>query len=190
MNPIEHLEKRLRRLEDVDAIRGLKARYLACCDLKDPQGMRACFAPGPVRIDYGRIGVFEDRDQLMAIFEQLGCHPHIVEMHHGVNPQIEVRDETHARGTWGLHYQMIDTSARVITQLGAHYEDEYRKIDGHWTISVTRCVVTSTLVASYDDTAPGLRFAGVQARAALSAPAVPEAKAESPHRARSTCIDQ
>lgn len=166
MAPIDQLETRLRKLEDVEAIRRLKARYLACCDLKDPQGMRDCFASGLVRIDYGEIGVFENRDQLAVIFEQLGCHPHIVEMHHGVNPQIDVLDETQARGTWGLHYQMINTCSCVITQLGAHYEDEYRKIDGHWKISATRCVVTSTLVASYEVTVPGVRFAGVQASGA------------------------
>lgn len=160
MTPTDQLETRLRKLEDAEAIRSLKARYLACCDLKDPQGMRDCFAPGPVCIDYGRIGVFDDRDQLVAIFEQLGCHPHIVEMHHGVNPQIDVLDDMHARGTWGLHYQMIDTRERVITQLGAYYEDEYRKIDGNWKIAATRCVVTSTLVAGYADAVPGVRFAG------------------------------
>lgn len=172
MTSIDQLETRLRTLEDVEAIRQLKARYLACCDLKDPQSMRDCFAPGPVLIDYGRIGVFEDRDQLVAIFQQLGCHPHVVEMHHGVNPQIDVLDDTHARGTWGLHYQMIDTQSRAITQLGAHYDDEYRKINGHWKISATRCVVTSTLIASYEQTEPGVRFAGVQASATeMGAPA-------------------
>ncbi|MDD2056468.1 nuclear transport factor 2 family protein [Pseudomonas sp. GD03860] len=162
MTPTDQLETRLRMLEDAEAIRRLKARYLACCDLKDAQGMRDCFAPGPVRIDYGRIGEFEDRDQLVAIFQALGCHPHVVEMHHGVNPQIDVLDHTQARGTWGLHYQRIDTRSRVITQLGAYYEDEYRKVDGQWKISATRCVVTSTLEASYADTAPGVRFAGIQ----------------------------
>lgn len=162
MSPIEAVEARLRALEDADAIRSLKARYFACCDMKDPQGMRACFAAGPVRIDYGAIGVFEDRDSLVAIFERLGCHPHIVEMHHGVNPQIEVLDSVHARGTWGLHYQMLDTRERAFTQLGAYYEDEYRKVDGEWKIAATRCVVTSTLVGSYADAAPGVRFAGRQ----------------------------
>jgi hypothetical protein len=157
---IDQLEARLRKLEDADAIRSLKARYFACCDRKDPQGMRDCFAAGPVHIDYGRIGVFEDRDQLVAIFEQLGCHPHVVEMHHGVNPQIDVLDEAHARGTWGLHYQMLDTRDQAFTQLGAEYEDEYRKIDGQWKIAATRCIVTSTLIGSYAPAAPGVRFAG------------------------------
>jgi hypothetical protein len=159
---LEQLETRLRRLEDADAIRRLKARYFHCCDHKDPQGMRECFAPGAVRIDYGRIGVFEHRDQLVDVFERLGCHSHTVEMHHGVNPDIVVLDDLNARGTWGLHYQMIDTNARTITQLGAYYDDAYRKIDGAWKIAATRCVVTSTLVARYAGDAPGVLFAGTQ----------------------------
>ena len=49
MTLIESLEARVRRLEDADAIRRLKARYFTCCDRKDPEGMRDCFAPGPCR---------------------------------------------------------------------------------------------------------------------------------------------
>jgi hypothetical protein len=165
MNHVESLEIRLSRLEDAEAIRSLKAHYFACCDKKDPEGMRDCFVPGTVHIDYGRIGVFDNRDQLVAIFSQLGCHPHIVEMHHGVNPEITVLDAQHARGTWGLHYQMINTQDRTITQLGAYYDDEYRKVDGLWKITSTRCVVTSTLVVSYEGAA-GVLFAGIQPPAA------------------------
>lgn len=160
------LETRVRVLEDLDAIRALKARYFFCCDQKDPQGMRACFAPGLVSIDYGVIGVFTDRDQLVDVFTRLGCHDHIIEMHHGVNPQIEVIDATHARGTWGLYYQQINTQERKTTQLGACYEDEYRKIDGVWTISKTRCVVTSTLVSALTDESAGIASASRAAPAA------------------------
>jgi hypothetical protein len=168
MNHVESLEARLGRLEDADAIRSLKARYFASCDMKDTEGMRDCFVSGAVRIDYGRIGVFDHRDQLVEIFSQLGCHPHIVEMHHGVNPDITVLDEQNARGKWGLHYQMINTQDKTITQLGAYYDDEYRKVDGIWKISATRCVVTSTLVVNYDG-APGVLFAGNQPPVAESA---------------------
>jgi SnoaL-like domain len=160
MTSYESLETRLRRLEDAEAIRSPKARYLTCCDRKDPEGMRACFAPGAVHIDYGPIGVFEHRDALVDVFVRLGCHPHIVEIHHGVNPDVVVLDDAHARGTRGLHYQMIDTNAQTITLLGAYYDDAYRKVDGEWKIGATRCVVTSTLTVRYAADAPGVLFAG------------------------------
>ncbi len=144
--PNTDLEARLQALEDSEAIRSLKARYLACCDAKDPAGMRACFADGPVAIDYGVVGRFEQADALVEVFTQLGCHPHMVEMHHGVNPRISLRGDGHAEARWGLHYQLINTRDQTLTQLGAYYEDEYRKTAAGWKISATRCVVTSTLV--------------------------------------------
>ncbi|MFL9997012.1 SnoaL-like domain-containing protein [Burkholderia sp. GAS332] len=170
MTAMDQLEARLRRLEDTEAIRSLKARYFFCCDRKDPQGVRDCFAPGKVLIDYGRIGVFSDRDQLVDVFERLGCHDHIVEMHHGANPQIALVDDTTARGTWGLFYYLINTRDRVVTQLGAYYEDEYRKLDGVWKIAATRCVVTSTLAMDLADGMAKILFAGRSAPALVDDP--------------------
>ncbi len=147
------IEARLNRLEDIEAIRLLKARYFAACDAKDPAAMRACFADGEVAIDYGVVGCFDRADALVAIYTQIACHPHMVEMHHGVNPQIELLTTDRARGHWGLHYQLINTNDKTLTQLGAHYDDEYRKDAGYWKIVATKCVVTSTLVLQVGDDA-------------------------------------
>ena len=142
----DDLARRLQRLEDLDAIRALKSRYLACCDAKDPVGMRACFMDGPVHIDFGVIGTFDRADALVEVFKAIGCHDYMVEMHHGVNPQITLLAPHHASGRWGLHYQLINTRDNTLTQLGAYYEDEYRRAPAGWRISSTRCVVTSMLV--------------------------------------------
>jgi hypothetical protein len=141
------LAARLRALEDLEAIRRLKARYFLACDRKDPAAMRDCFCSGEVLIDYGPVGTFGRREQLVEVFERLACHAHIVEMHHGANPCIEIVDAQRARGTWALHYQQIDTQAQRLTQLGGLYDDAYRKDDdGAWRIERTRFVVGSTLV--------------------------------------------
>lgn len=150
---VASLQARLERLEDLDAIRELKARYFAACDGKDPAGMRACFCDGEVAIDYGVIGCFDRADALVAVFTQMACHPHMVEMHHGVNPRIEITGADTARGEWGLHYQLINTRESTLTQLGARYEDEYRRTAQGWKIRATRCVVDSTLVLALGDTA-------------------------------------
>lgn len=140
-------QQQLQSVLDREAIRDLKAAYFAACDAKDPVAMRACFADGPVAIDYGAIGRFERADDLVAVFVRLGCHPHMREMHHGVNPRIALDDADHAHGHWALHYQLIDTQARRLTQLGGYYDDAYRRgADGRWKIAATRSVVTSTLV--------------------------------------------
>ncbi len=154
------LTERLRALEDIEAIRRLKARYFHCCDRKDPEGMRDCFVPGQARIDYGPLGVFDHRDQLVELFERLGCHDHIVEMHHGSNPQIEIVDERSARGVWSLYFQRIDTRAHTLTQLGGWYEDVYVKDDSRWRIAQTRCVIDSNLVLSLADAVARVLGAG------------------------------
>ena len=40
------LEQRLARLEAIEDIGQLKARYLHACDRKDPDAVRACFVTG------------------------------------------------------------------------------------------------------------------------------------------------
>ncbi len=154
------LEQRLQKLEDAEAIRALKARYLFCCDRKDPKGMRACFADTNVHIDYGVVGTFDNADALVKIYTQIACHDHMVEMHHGSNPQIEVQSATQARGTWSLHYFLINTQTKGLTQLAGYYEDEYRKEGGSWKISRTRFVATSTLAMDYTDNVAKALFAG------------------------------
>lgn len=154
------LASRVQRLEDLEAIRALKARYFACCDRKDPAGMRACFADGPVHIDYGAVGTFDRADALVKVYTEIACHDHMVEMHHGMNAQIEWVDAATARGTWSLHYFLINTQTQGLTQLAGWYEDEYRKVDGAWRISRTKFSVSSTLAV--DITAGALKtlFAG------------------------------
>ncbi|MEQ1439050.1 nuclear transport factor 2 family protein [Fontimonas sp. SYSU GA230001] len=156
----DDLARRVQVLEDIEAIRSLKARYLFCCDRKDPAGMRACFADGPVDIDYGVVGRFTTADALVELFRKVGCHDHMVELHHGANPQIEIPDAARARGTWSLHYFLINTQERTLTQLAGYYEDEYVKAGAQWKIAKTRFVATSTLVLDISGEAAKALFAG------------------------------
>jgi len=154
------LTSRIQALEDIEAIKRLKHDYFYFCDTKQPDKVRDCFVEGPVHIDYGRIGVFTQLDALVAVFTEMACHEHMVEMHHAQNPRIDLLDETSAKGVWGLYYHLIDTNSRSVTQLGAYYEDEYRKVDGRWLISSTVCKVNSTHVSDLSDHVARVVFAG------------------------------
>lgn len=156
------LEERIARLEAIEAIRELKAQYLACCDAKDPDGMRACFADGEVNIDYGAVGSFDNADDLKAVYTKMACHPYMVEMHHGSNPRIHVTDSDHATGQWSMTYQLINTEMNTLTQLGGEYEDEYQLGNDGWKITSTRFTVTSTLVVELGESGMKQLFAGRQ----------------------------
>lgn len=154
------VEQRLARLEAIEAIQRLKHDYFFFCDQKRPEQVRDCFVDGPCHIDYGRIGVFTHRDQLIAVFTELACHAHMVEMHHAQNPRIEVLSDTEARAVWSLYYSLIDTRQQQLTQLGGYYEDEYRCVDGQWKIYATVFNATSTLSCALSEGVARVLFAG------------------------------
>lgn len=142
---------RLQRLEDIEAIRQLKARYLHACDRKDVATLRDCFAAGAVSIDYGAIGCFQDRESFVQIFEAMACHSHIIDIHHGHNGQIHWHSSAQASATFDLYFCQINQQTSVMTQLGGYYNDEFRKIDGDWKLVSTQFVVTSTIVNQVED---------------------------------------
>jgi hypothetical protein len=164
------VEERLSRLEAIEDIRQLKARYFHACDHKRPDVVRECFRAGPIDLRYGRIGNFSDREQMLAVFTELACQPHIVEMHHGQNPRIEVHDADHASGIWGLYYYLIDTRRRTVTQLAGFYDDGYTRCDGQWRITRSYYEVTSTQIFDLSDGLARVIFAGAAAPVELDDP--------------------
>lgn len=166
----QDFEQRLSRLEAIEAIRQLKARYFHACDTKQPDIVRECFAPGAIELRYGRIGNFDHRDDMLAVFTELACQPHIVEMHHGQNPRIEVQDGTNATGIWGLYYYLIDTRRQIVTQLAGFYDDAYVRSDGQWRIARSHYEVTSTQVFDLSEGLARVIFAGRAAPVELDDP--------------------
>lgn len=162
--------QRIMRLEAIEAIRQVKHDYFYYCDNKQPERVRQCFVDGPMDIEFGRIGSFESADALTAVFTELACAEHIVEMHHGQNPVIDVLDAERATGRWGLYYYLIDTRQQVATQLAGTYHDEYRCVDGQWKISATRYEVSSTQIVSLAEAQVNKIFAGRTAPASLDDP--------------------
>ncbi len=164
------IEQRLQRLEDIEAIKQLKHRYFHCCDRKQPDAVRCCFVDGPARIEFGRVGDYDDADALVHAFSELACQDHIVEMHHAQNPQIEITGKDTATGLWGLYYYMIDTRQHTATQLGGFYEDAYRRCERGWRIAASRFTVTSTQIIDVGEVAVRRIFAGAVAPADLDDP--------------------
>lgn len=157
------IPQRLQRLESIEAIKQLKYRYLRACDRQDPAGVKDCYAEGEIELDFGRVGTFGSRDELVEAFSNLACHPHIVEMHHAHNPEIVIEDENNASGCWGLYYFLINTRDNATTQLGGYYEDLYRRTAEGWRICASRFTVTSTLLTSVEEGQQQLMFMGSQA---------------------------
>lgn len=164
------VEARLMKLEAIEDIRKLKARYFHACDSKKPDLVRECFAIGKIDLRYGRIGNYGDREQLVEVFSELACHDHIVEMHHGQNPQIEILDENTATAIWGLYYYLIDIRSATVTQLAGTYDDAYIRVEGKWQMCKSWYDVRSTQIFDLSEGLAKVIFAGGAAPSELDDP--------------------
>lgn len=144
------LEERLQRLEDDRAIRDLKARYLRACDTKDPDIVRDTLMPVGAVIAYEGFPPFNNREDFVAIYAQMGCAPGIYDMHHAANGIITFESATRAQGKWSLFFHNINLAGRTLTQMGVEYDDIYVKDAGRWWIAETRSRRTSCLIHSVD----------------------------------------
>lgn len=160
MTNSDAIASRLARLEATEAIRNLKARYLTACDLKQVEVMRGCFIEGKMVLDYGPVGFFNSAEELVEMYSKFACNEHVLDVHLGGNPQIEIIDDNHARGTWCLHFFQIHTAANTVLQLGGYYDDEYVRIDGEWKISSCRFKPSATELLGIEDGMHKIKFTG------------------------------
>ena len=142
---LEELAARVTALEDVNAIRQLKARYLRACDLKLVDELRETFLPQGIRLDYQNFPIFTDRDAFIAIFQKMAMAGGVYDIHHATNADIELVSADEARGLWSLNFRTIILATRSVTRLAVEYRDVYRKQDGRWWIAESVSRVTSIL---------------------------------------------
>lgn len=132
------LEARVRRLEDIEAIKQVKAAYCAACDDNyDPDRLAALFTEDAVWNGGRTFGVAEGRAAIRRHFE--GASKRVtIARHQVMNPIIEV-DGDWATGHW-LLFQPCTNAAGGTEQamwLAATYADQYARVDGRWLIART-----------------------------------------------------
>ncbi|TAM88516.1 MAG: nuclear transport factor 2 family protein [Jatrophihabitans sp.] len=137
------LDDRVAALEHVQAITALKYRYWRACDAKDPDAMRECFVRRGARIEYGPMGSYDDVAGLIDIFTRIALRRlddgrwAVLDMHHGLHPQITVRPDGTATGRWTLQFRQVDNERGTERLSAGEYEDEYAREDGQWRIAAT-----------------------------------------------------
>ena len=121
MSSSHDLASRVQALEDIEAIKRLKARWWFACDTRDLVGMRACYDEDDFLIDFGFIGEFTDMDAFIGVFESLACHPTHVDMHHGTAPEIEMTGRDTAKGRWRMRFQLLETEQKQVQLMSGYY---------------------------------------------------------------------
>lgn len=146
MGQSNDLERRLFILENREAIRTLKAKYLRACDLKRVDDFKEIFTPEGVLIHYEGLPEISHRDDFIATFETFACRPGVYDIHHATNSIIDFETDDEATGQWSLHFKSIVIEERKITTLGIDYNDKYVRRDGRWWISETRAAIHFCLI--------------------------------------------
>lgn len=139
----------IERLEAIEDIHQLKARYFRCLDEKDWDGFGAVFADdaamdisGEKADDAGDIGNIGDGLIVgrAAIVELVSSALEgVTTVHHGHTPEITVTDENSASGIWAMEDHLWwpeDSPLRTLHGYG-HYHERYRRSDGVWQIAST-----------------------------------------------------
>ncbi|WP_088310274.1 nuclear transport factor 2 family protein [Novosphingobium sp. B 225] len=147
---LESLAARIAALEDIEAIRQLKARYLRGCDLKQPEVVRDTLLPNAV-IAYEGFPPFDNRDGFVAVFEAMGCQPGVHDLHHATNSEIALTGPDEATGKWSLNFRSIIMAQRSVIRMGVEYEDRYVRKNGRWWIAETRSTRTGCLIEQVDE---------------------------------------
>lgn len=149
------LSARIRRLEDIEAIKTLKRRYAALLDDNyDADGCAQLFAEDAVW-DGGSFGRHEGREAIREFFASM---PQMVDWscHYLLNPIIEVDGDT-ATGAWLLWQPLVMKEDSQAMWVSARYTDIYVRVRGEWMFqSVTVDIQAFT---PYEEGFGKMRFA-------------------------------
>ena len=145
MNPLGEIEARVGRLEDIEAIKKLKAKYWRCVDRKLWDEMNQVFTE-EATADYGPKSKLKGRQAIVQFLKSSLGADTVITSHVGQRPEIELTSESTATGMWWLNdYIVMQPNTR--RRGYAFYEDEYVKEDGQWKMKTTKLV---TLLEEWD----------------------------------------
>ena len=119
-------------MDNIEAIKRLKARYFRTMDTKDWQGMRGVFADDVV-VDTSASGggVVSGADEFMAFLEPVLREA--ITVHHGHMPEIEITSSSTAVGIWALQDLIVWPDGTHLQGYG-HYHETYELVGGEWRI--------------------------------------------------------
>jgi hypothetical protein len=135
---LNELAGRITILEDIEAIKRLKARYCAICDDDhNPDEIVKIFAEDGIW-ESADIGQHKGHAAIRKLFE--GFRDRISFSQHNVfNPRIEVNGDR-AKAHWYFMGPFTMRKRNNAVWLAARYEDDYVKINGEWKIQHLRAI--------------------------------------------------
>jgi nuclear transport factor 2 (NTF2) superfamily protein len=127
---LEKLAKRVEVLEDIEAIKKLKARYAQACDNKyNPEEMGMIFTEDAVWDGGEEFGVYRGRKEIKEFFKKVSSDL-IFAVHYFMAPSITIEGNK-AHGRWYL-WQAATLKGNRAVWLAGLEDDQYEKINNCW----------------------------------------------------------
>jgi uncharacterized protein (TIGR02246 family) len=120
-------------MDDIEAIKQLKARYCRTMDTKDWPAMRRVFTDDVTMdtTDSGGNVMTGADDFLTFLVQAIGD---VVTVHQCHTPEIELTSPTTATGIWAMEDLLRFADGSELHGYG-HYHETYRAREGDWRIS-------------------------------------------------------
>jgi hypothetical protein len=131
----------LRRLLDIEEIKQLKARYFRLYDARRWDEFRALLTDDVHVSAEGLETAYDNADDYVRSAIERNPDNAAQSVHHGHMPEIEIKDDGTAVGTWSMFdyvERVTADGARLVRQGYGRYDEEYRKENGSWKISSMR----------------------------------------------------
>ncbi len=132
------------RLLAIEEIGRLKASYFRCLDTKDWACIATLFTPDATAVyNVEGSGALATPDnpvtgnEAIAAFIQRAVE-HLVTIHHGHMPEIEITSPTTATGIWAMLDILQEPGGENLVHGWGHYHETYERIDGRWQIRTLR----------------------------------------------------
>ncbi|HXK21408.1 MAG TPA: nuclear transport factor 2 family protein [Myxococcota bacterium] len=123
-------------MDDLEAIKQLKARYFRTMDQKDWDGMRRVFSDDVVMdTTASGGGVVTGADTFIEFLRK--AIGDVITVHHGHMPEITLTSPTTATGIWAMEDMLRWPDGRELHGFG-HYEETYEKQGGVWRIKSSK----------------------------------------------------
>jgi hypothetical protein len=123
------------RLEAIEDIKLLKARYFRCMDTKDWDGFAEVFTADAVMdMTSEGAGVTVGNREIAAFVQ--GAVGDVTTVHHGHTPEIEITSPTTATGIWAMEDKLRWPDGAPMGSMHGygHYRETYEKVSGQWRI--------------------------------------------------------
>ncbi|MDC3979729.1 nuclear transport factor 2 family protein [Polyangium jinanense] len=136
------LPSRIDRLEALEALRTLKARYIVLADrclitpsVDNAHALVELFTDDATA-DYGPFGKFSGKDGLVRAFAEVLPAGSRWAAHYAMTPILSVDGDT-AEGTWAFFVHNVPREPKDAAQRTyfGSYEEKYRRVGGVWKIA-------------------------------------------------------